>query len=213
MRFAITLFLLTACLGFAGVAFGVNPVGPMPETYVGYKIGPVVPYLSLSLVNAGGRIAYYWEDYDEYYDPPYSEGGDTIKFSGSVLAPTFGTKLVFGPSELKPFIRLSAGIPFLLTLNAEVSDEDEQEYIDEVIEDIREGMGTTLLLTGGMGVEYYFAERFSIGGEFNYHYLSSGGEWEYSDTASDGSWWWREVYDVSGRIGGTSAGMWLNFYF
>lgn len=213
MRFAISLFLLTTCLAFAGVAFGVNPIGPMPETYVGYKIGPVVPYLSLSLVNAGGRIAYYWEDYDENYDPPYSEGGDTIKFNGSVLAPTFGTKLVFGPSELKPFIRLSAGIPFLLTLNAEVSDEDEQEYIDEVIEDIREGMGTTLLLTGGMGVEYYFADRFSIGGEFNYHYLSSGGEWEYSDTATDGSWWWREVYDVSGRIGGTSAGMWLNYYF
>jgi len=213
MRAATSMLAVSARVAFAGVAFGVNPIGPMPETYIGYKIGPVVPYLSLSLVNAGGRIAYYWEDYDEYYDPPYREGGDTITFSGSVLAPTLGTKLVFGSSELKPFVRLSAGIPFLLTLNAEVSDEDEQEDIDEVIEDIREGLGTTLLLTGGVGVEYYFAERFSIGGEFNYHYLSSGGEWEYSDTASDGSWWWRDVYDVSGRIGGTSAGLWLNYYF
>jgi hypothetical protein len=104
-------------------------------------------------------------------------------------------------------------MPFLLSLNLEVSDSAVQDDIDTVLTQIREGTDTPLFFVGGAGVEYYLSDRFSIGGEFNYHYLSSGGEWEYSDTASDGSWWWRDVYDVSGRIGGTSAGMWLNFYF
>jgi hypothetical protein len=104
-------------MAFAGVAFGVNPLGSIPqlgvggivdiyygdiegleinlkgsvpETYIGYRIGPVVPYLSLNLYHAGFKFEYRDEDYPD--DNYTAEGG------GSILAPVIGTRFIFGPS-------------------------------------------------------------------------------------------------------------------
>jgi hypothetical protein len=223
MRVITSLILLTACVAFAGVSFGINPLGSIPqlgvggimdayygdieglevnmkgsvpETYIGYRIGPVVPYLSLNLYHAGFVF--------EYRDEDFPENNYTAEGGGSIFAPVIGTKFIFGPSELKPFVRVSAGMPFLLSLNLEVSDPDVQEDIDTVLTQIKEGTDTPLFLVGGAGVEYYLSDRFSVGGEFNYRLLKAGGEWEF---------WEDEFVEASGRIGSTSAGLWLNYYF
>jgi hypothetical protein len=209
-----------------GVAFGVNPIGPLPETYVGYKIGPVVPYLSLSFFNHSGRYEDYYERYDEdEFDTTYYEYADTVNWSGSVLAPTLGTKFVFGTTDLKPFVRVSGSMPFLLSVNVEINDDDDQEYIDSLITDFKQDLKPIFMFTFGAGVEYFFAEQFSIGGEFNYRLLTGGWEYdyydewesEYYDPIEDTTYyfqhWRREEYNVGGSIGGTCAGLWLNYYF
>ncbi|TET22586.1 MAG: hypothetical protein E3J71_05555 [Candidatus Stahlbacteria bacterium] len=212
MRVITSLILLTACVAFAGVSFGVNPIGPMPESYIGYKIGPVVPYHYLNIFNTSGHVYYHEEGYREYRDPPNYEYADTLTWSGSIMAPSLGTKVVLGNSELKPFVRLSAGMAFLLSLNAEINDEDDQEEIDEFIQDIKDGIKNPFVLTGGAGVEYFFTDRFSVGGEFIYRYATAGFYWEEYYDWGDGDWE-RDEVDVSLNLGGTSAGLWFNYYF
>ena len=197
MRFAISFFLLVTCVAFAGVAFGVNPIGPMPETYIGYRIGPVVPQLAVNYGNFSGSFEYRYEDDGEEY---------TGEGKISVLAPTLGTKVLFGSSDLQPFIRLSVGMPFLLSLKVDldVDDPDIEDEVDDFLDELTEGLGPTFIFTGGAGIEYLFDERFSIGGEFKYRLVTVGGEWEFYED---------EFINLSGSIGGTSAGLWLNFYF
>lgn len=215
MRVITSLILLTACVAFAGVAFGVNPIGPMPESYIGYKIGPVVPYLSVNFFNAGGHFHWFEEGYNDAYDPPNYSDTITADWSGSVLMPTIGSKLVLGTTELKPFVRLAAGMPFLLSLNVDVVDsdyEDAQEDVDEIVADIKDGIRNPFILTGGAGVEYFFTDRFSVGGEFIYRYHTAGFYYEYYYEYSDGDWY-RDEVDVQLNIGATSAGLWFNYYF
>ncbi|MBN2381002.1 hypothetical protein JXM67_14485 [candidate division WOR-3 bacterium] len=214
MNRVIALLAIMSCVAFAGVAFGVNPISTMPESYIGYKIGPVVPYLSLNFFNAGGHVFLKEEGYRDYRDPPNYEYGDTVTWSGSVLAPCLGTKIVFGDSELKPFLRLSAGMPFILTWNVEVNldDDDMEEDVEEIIADARDGLKNPFIVTGGAGVECLLTDRFSIGGEFLYRYVTSGFNYEYYYEYSGGDWY-RDEVEIQANFGGTSAGLWLNFYF
>ncbi|MBA7656711.1 hypothetical protein ES703_64638 [subsurface metagenome] len=206
MRLVASIILLSACVAFGGVAFGINPIGPMPETYIGYKIGPVVPSLSLHYFSLNGSVAYREADSDGY-DYVFR-----VDWKGSILTPTFGTKLVLGSSDLRPFARVSAGLPFLTSIDVLVTDEDAQGEIENIIEDIKTGLKQPILLTGGAGVEYFPVERFSIGGEFIYRYATAGFHWEDYRDYGDGDWERQEV-DVRTNFGATSAGLWLNFYF
>lgn len=226
MRATITLLVLSACVAFGGVAFGVNPIGPMPETYLGYKVGPIVPYLSLSFINHSAHLNYYDESYDEWIDDTtHYEDEEEVTWKGSILAPTLGGKFVMGTSDLKPFFRISGSMPFLLSLDATVDDPDYQEDIDTALTQIKDGLKPFFLLTAGAGVEYFLSENFSIGGEFNYRLLTGGWEYEYYDewveeyidpVTGDTLYfdhWDREEINLGGIIGGTCAGMWLNYYF
>lgn len=226
MRSVICFVLITACVAMGGVAFGVNPVGPLPETYIGYKIGSVVPYLSLSFLHHSGNYYEYGESYHEdVLDTTYNEYADTASWSGSILAPTLGTKLILGSTDLKPFVRVSGSMPFLLSLNATVNDPSWQEDIDTLMTNIKKDLKPIFLFTFGAGVEYYFSERFSIGGEFNYRLLTGGwnyeeyDEWEYTEidpiTGDTLIYhhWDRDIIGFGGNVGGTYAGLWLNYYF
>ena len=97
--------------------------------------------------------------------------------------------------------------------------------MDSLVADIKGGLNPIFLFTGGAGVEYFLSERFSIDGEFNYRLLA--GSWEYgeyddwiesyydpiNDTTYNLLHWNRNSMDVGGVLGGTSAGVWLNYYF
>ncbi len=197
MRVFTSLILLTACVAFAGVAFGVNPIGPMPESYIGYKIGPVVPALSFNFFNVSGSFEYRDVDFDEEYSG---------RGSASIISPALSTKFLIGSSDLQPFIRLSAGMPLLLSVNVELDldDPDYEDEIDSIIDVAKDGLDATLVFAGGAGIEYFFAEKFSIGGEFKYGFVIAGGDWEVYEN---------EFIDVKGSIGRTSTGLWLNYYF
>jgi hypothetical protein len=197
MRTFIVSLLLAICVGFGAVAFGVNPIGLIPEAYIGYKIGPVVPALSVNFVHFKGSFEYV----DEYYDEEYSGIG-----SISMMVPKLGAKILIGSSALQPFLRLSMGLPFILSTNLEldVDDPDVEDEIDDFIDDVMDGTRQTLILDCGAGVEYFLADQFSIGGEFKYGLLTAGGGWDIYDD---------ESIDVKGTLGGTSTGLWLNYYF
>lgn len=206
MRFVTAIILLSACVAFGGVAFGVNPVGPMPETYIGYAIGPLVPSISLQYISFSGSFSLNeeWSDGDRYVV--------RADWKASVLTPTFGTKLIMGAADLRPFARVSVGLPILTSLDVLVTDEDAQGYIEDIIEDIKTGVRQPILLTGGAGVEHFFGEHFSIGGEFLYRYATVGFIWEDYRDLGDGEWE-RDEVDVMTNFGATSAGLWLNYYF
>jgi len=188
MRSIICLLLITACVGFGGVAFGINPIGIIPECYIGYQVGPAIPYFSINYAGFSGSFEY-----------RYNGSVDTYEASASVLMPTLGAKLIFGSSDFKPFINFSTGKPFF-AVDVEVDD----PYFEDDLDDFIDGLRSTFVFTGGAGVEYFFAEQFSVGGEFRYRLLTFGGEWEFYDD---------EFTDVRGLIGATSTGMWLNYYF
>jgi hypothetical protein len=203
MRTIAVLLLVTACVAFGGVAFGVNPIGPTREVYAGYRIGPVVPQLSVDYGSLNGSLEYRDEDNDEEYSG---------KVRMSVLTPSVGTKLIFGNSDLKPFARASLGIPILsfkLDLDLDEYDEDEA-LIEDFVDIIKEGLGQPFIFAGGAGVEYFFADRFSIGGELKYRLLTAGGKWEFTE---DDLTYWNGSIDLGGSIAGTSSALWLNYYF
>lgn len=206
MRYVACIVLLSSCVLFGGVAFGVNPVGSMPETYIGYKLGPVVPSLALNYFNFNGSFSFReeWSDGDSYVV--------RADWNASVLTPTIGTKLVLGDSDLRPYMRLSAGFPILTTLDVIVTDEDAQGFIEDVIEDIKDGTKQPMIITGAAGVEFFPVERFSVGGEFLYRYATVGFFWDYYEGYGGGNWERLEV-DVRVNFGATSAGLWLNYYF
>jgi hypothetical protein len=192
MRYIAALILIATCAAFGGLAFGVNPIGPLRESYIGFEAGNVIPYGSLNFYN--GKESYKRRDAD---DPEYS---DTTIYRAGILIPTAGAKVFLGSgSELKPFVRASVGMPFLLYLRGYDNDYDAQEELDEFKEDL----GLMLIYGGGAGVEYFFARSFSIGGEFNYRALSAGLRDTYSGV----------ITRTRLNIGGTSTGVWLNYYF
>lgn len=206
MRFVTTAFLLSICVAFGGVAFGINPVGPVPETYIGYKIGPVVPSLSLHYFNLNGKFTYSEEDSDGY------DYVTRVDWKGSILTPTLGTKVILGASDLRPFARVSLGLPFLTSIDVLATDEDVQADIEEIIEIIRVGLKQPILFTAGAGVEHFFADRFSIGAEFCYRYATAGFNWADFNDRGSGEWD-REEVDVRTHFGSTGVGLWLNYYF
>ncbi|MBN2381001.1 hypothetical protein JXM67_14480 [candidate division WOR-3 bacterium] len=206
MRYVTCIVLLGTCVLFGGVAFGVNPVSSLPETYIGYKFGPVVPSLSVNYLNLNGSFTFSeeWSDGDSYVT--------RADWKAGVLTPTIGAKLLFGDSDLQPYLRISTGLPLLASLDVIVTDEDAQGFIEELIEDIKGGTKQPMIITGAAGVEFFPVERFSVGGEFLYRYATVGFFWDYYEDYGGGDW---ERYDVDVRtsLGGTTAGLWLNYYF
>lgn len=213
MKKLVLLFsvcLLFGLKSYSQFAFGVAPGLSTNSAYFGFKAGKVVPYVGFQY--AGVAINFeesgeMWDD-DEYDIIPYS---DDIKIKGSLMVPNIGVKVfAVEKNNLKAYFNLSVAKPFL---NAKF--EVDGEEIDEVSETVKD-----IKLFGGefgFGVEYFFDDNFSVGGEFGLRYLHA----KYSNSYED------EVYDyntgtyedvtientVKAGMNPTYSKISLNFYF
>jgi hypothetical protein len=197
----------------SGLNLGVGTAG---EASLGYRKGPFLPYLSLSFMSVSGTYTYLFKSYNDNLPEPYKEriDGDTIKVNIGLLTNRLGTKIFFQGKQVKPFINISAALPFPLYVSIKDDDESEQQEWDSLKARIYEKPEPTITLSAGFGLEKFIGERFSIAGELNYNY-TFGGMWlqdRYFEN-QDMTYWEKEERQVDYKIGRTSTAIWLNYYF
>ena len=168
IRLAFAALLLSA-FGYQAMAqfsFGVSPGLTTNSAYFGYKINDkVVPYVNFQYMN--GRFKY--EEKGERYDADVNaivNYTDELQFNGSLIIPGIGAKYFFAEkNDIKAYGNLSIAKPFL-SGKASINDEENEEF-SETLKDINMWAGEL-----GFGVEYFFSDNFSVGGEFGLRYLS-----------------------------------------
>jgi hypothetical protein len=148
------VLLLSVCLllglkGYSQFSFGVSPGLSTNTAYFGFKIGKVVPYVGLQYASAHLNV----------------EVGDTIDGKVSLIVPEVGVKFfAIEKNKLKAYFNLNVTKPFIsgkLTQNG-----TEMDSFGETLKDVK-------LIGGnfGFGVEYFFDDNFSVGGEYGVQYL------------------------------------------
>tara|TARA_R110002050_G_scaffold76485_2_gene163284 strand:+ start:4612 stop:5256 length:645 start_codon:yes stop_codon:yes gene_type:complete len=153
------LVLISSTLSFGQFTFGISPGIGLNSSYVGYKMGKFVPYFGFQYLNVNLSYEYSGQEYDFGSGQiiPFSE---TSEFSGSLFIPNLGLKYFLKEhNQIKSFLSLNFSKPFV-SGKLEFDGAEDPE-IQETIDNIS--------LWGGelsFGVEYFFDENFSLGGEF-----------------------------------------------
>jgi opacity protein-like surface antigen len=178
--------ILFVCSGYqlnGQAAFGVSPGLGFNSAYLGIKVNDkVLPYISLQY--AGAKY--------KYEEPDYTD-----EFSGSLIVPTLGLKLFLGgTNNIRSYLNIAVSKPIV---------SGELKYDDEVDEAFDDAISNISLIgaEAGFGVEYFFDDNFSVGGEYGIRYL--GGKFEVNDEFDD--------YSVKANIKPTYSKIGFNFYF
>lgn len=148
------------------------------------------PTLGLSLFGMSMARDYSGSSEDNSYDM-------TVLF----LIPRAGVRLLgnrYGDLNTYYFTEVFAVIPFIS--GSDIGSEEKEDFRDEM---------NPFGLTIGKGVEYFFSDSFSIGGEMSFNLVlhSTSDDW-YDDW--DNSRYSREV---STRLGATLCQVTFNYYF
>lgn len=163
--------------------FGISPGLRLNSTSFGYRIkDKVVPFIGFQYIHANASYEESGERYDYDIDQivSYSE---LEELSGGLYIPNIGVKYFpIQRDKLQAYFSLCISKPILSAKAFYDGEEDEQ-----LMEDIE-----SLSLWGGefgFGVEYFFDENFSIGGEFGLRYLSL----KYAESSE------RNIYNPDGE--------------
>lgn len=209
------VLLLTVCLlfglkGYSQFAFGVAPGLSTNSAYFGFKAGKVVPYIGFQYAGVAINLEESGEEWDDYEDDiiPYS---NDIKIKGSLHVPTLGVKVfAVEKNQMKAYFNLSVSKPFLSAKYEE--DGEEYEEVGDLVKDIKLFGGEF-----GFGVEYFFDNNFSIGGEFGLRYLHAKYTNSYEDEEYDYNTGTYEDVTIENtlkaRMNPTYSRISLNFYF
>jgi hypothetical protein len=127
--------------------FGVRPGQLLQRAYFGADMGRMVPMIGLDYVGI-------------------SVGMEDTDISGSLFVPHVGARFYFGPPRAEgnvvPYIEGS-----LMYSYASVSVGEGAEEYEDLAKDILGFWGIGVLF----GAEYFFSDRFSVAGEYGFHYL------------------------------------------
>jgi hypothetical protein len=154
----ISVCLLFAIKGYSQFSFGVAPGLNTNTAYFGIKLGPIVPYVNFQYL--GGSLK-------------MESGGIEDKYSVKLIMPGVGAKFFFiTKNKIKGYANLNVVKPFVS--GKYVYDGDEVTEFADMIKDVS-------LIGGsfGFGVEYFFDDNFSIGGEYGAMYIH--GKYDNSD--------------------------------
>jgi len=156
-----------------GLVFGIKPgLTAVQSSYFGMDVQQFQPYIGLDFA----RLSF---SFDEGGQDPSSESG-----SAFVLVPHLGSRYYFsaekGSGEVVPYVQGD----FLFSI-ASVGGKGFDAESKELAEDALGFIG----ISAAFGAEYYFSERFSIGGEYGFRFFADGvrthrDEWNY-DGASE----------------------------
>lgn len=161
--------------GYGQFSFGVSSGIGLNSAYFGYKVNSkLVPYVGLQYLNAGFMYRETTSRYDLTSGDLISTYGDTLNISGGLYFPNVGIKyFIKQQNKLQAYVSLNLSRPLIsgkLTIYGE-EDESIKEFIKKI-----SMFGSEL----GFGVEYFFDENFSLGGEFGIRYIYIN----YADTSS-----------------------------
>ncbi len=174
--------------GFGQFSFGVSPGIGLNSAYFGYKINnKIVPYISLQYLNANYKYEFDGEDYNEEID-----------FKGNLLIPNIGVKYFFKQqNNLQAYLSLNFSKP-IFSGKIDVDDNDFEEDFEEAIKNTSIWGGEF-----GFGIEYFFDENFSLGGEFGIRHFN----FKYNERDEG------DETDVRININPTFSKITLNYYF
>jgi hypothetical protein len=179
IKIKLSLVLLAAMVlsikSYSQFSFGVSPGFGLNTAYFGYKMNnKVVPYIGFQYLNAKFKFEENGEkfDYDLNKIVSYS---DKTTFSGSLLIPNIGVKyFIKQKNNIQAYLSLSLSKPFI---SGKLKyDGEEDEDFDNAIKNMSIWGGEF-----GFGMEYFFDENFSLGGEFGFRHLHL----KYKDTYDD----------------------------
>jgi len=199
-------------MSFGQFSFGVSPGLNLNKAYFGYKINDkIVPYIGLQHLNANFTYEQSGERYD-WASNQIESFTDEVHFKGRLLMPNVG---------LKYFIKEHNNLHAYISANfamALLSGKIEYDGVEE--DDLQDYIKAVNIWGGefGFGVEYFFDDNFSIGGEFglrhlNFKYTDTYETTIYNPNTGDYDYETDRTEDI--RIGSnpTYSKISLNFYF
>ncbi|MBN1143597.1 MAG: hypothetical protein JXA72_04215 [Bacteroidales bacterium] len=214
------VLLLTVCLlfglkGYSQFAFGVAPGLSTNTAYFGFKAGKVVPYIGFQYANVKFKMV---QSGVEWTGTEQEDYENEIKVSGNMYVPNLGVKFfAIEHNKLKAYFNLSIAKPIIRAKVTEDGDDVEDFYHNGEYGNINEILKDVKLLGGefGFGVEYFFDDNFSLGGEFGLRYFGGSYSDKWEEDVYNGSDYDEEDFESKIRIGlmPTYSKITLNFYF
>ncbi len=165
MKTKISLCLLMAITistnGFGQFSFGVSPGLNFNSAYFGYKVGKVVPYVGFQYARAKMGVKDESIERDWYTGKVFKETFDE-DVSINLYVPHIGAKyFILERNKIQAYVNAVIAKP-LISVN-------ESDTLENIKDEAKK-----LSLWGaelGFGMEYFFDDNFSIGGEFGIKYL------------------------------------------
>jgi hypothetical protein len=184
MKSKITLAFI-ACMAIATgtsaqVTFSVSPGVKLNGASFGYQIGEtVIPSIGIQYMGLKGS---------------FDDGFESVEGKLNLIIPSIGLKFFIAEkNELKAYLSFSVSKP--LASGKLEHDGDEEPGVGAAVETL-----SFIGAKGGFGVEYFFTENFSIGGEFGVRHFKI----KYVEV---------EEIDLSLGITPTYSMWTLNYYF
>jgi hypothetical protein len=234
--FLILVLIASSALGQDKYIFGVKPGNMINSASFGFKMSKWVPFVGVDLVRLSASTTFTDEDYHSwYYDDDLYEYRDINqdKLSGSafLLMPQLGVKRYMGSGDVKSYFFGSVlhSIPFvsaesesrdeyweyengvLIDHDVDVDKDELGKETEDLLEDVLGFWGVTL----GGGAEYFFNERFSVGGEYGIRLLFIGSKFtdEDRDVEDDYEYVDRYTSEITSSLSLTYALFTLNYHF
>jgi hypothetical protein len=240
-KVTLLFFLILILIASSAVAqnkyiFSVKPGDMISSASFGFQMGRWVPFVGMDLVRLGASTTF---TDDDYYS--YDSGGDLYetrdvnkdKLSGSalLLMPQLGVKRYMGSGDVKSYLvgGILHSIPFV---NAKSESRDEHwEYENGVLTDheidvtkdelgkeakdlLQDVLGFWGVTLGG-GAEYFFGERFSVGGEYGIRLLFLSTKFTDEDRDDYGNEEYIDKYttEISSNLSLTYGLLTLSYHF
>ena len=212
--FMIVVLAVITSPVFGQFYFSASPGMSLNGASFGYKTGKFVPYAGLQMLSA--KFAVENNDFENPTLGVIEEHIIKTEVKANIIIPTIGAKyFIVESNKLKAYLDLSLSKPFLsakveLTDNGDPIDPEMTDQIEESVKDVKLFGGEF-----GFGVEYFFDDNFSVGGEFGLRYLNGKFSQSNEDTYYDGNTDVPVTYttDVNLNLMPTYTKVSLNFYF
>ena len=216
-------WLVSSSVYAQSVYFGVKPGMEVQSSQIGLSIGGIIPYIGFDVMSVSAEADI---EYRDYYDRELaSESIIEAEGSAGLIIPHLGAKYIFPGEETRPYVFADVFKSFVM-LSAKAKSVQRDYYYDE--EDVEEwdldgeesqlrDTAKEMLSLGGMtiggGVEYFFSEKFSVGGEYGMRWISSSADFNHENEDEYDDWKeeWKGNLAGSFRLSYSTAA--LNYYF
>lgn len=175
----IALLIVLVTKSYSQMTFGISPGIGVKGAYFGYKIkNKIVPYIGFQHFGLNYEYSESGQKYDYMLDEVVDFKND-FSFSGNLYIPTLGVKYFLKEhNKIKPYFSVNVSKPIISAKRKDNNEEDEN--FKELIKSAKIWGGEF-----GFGVEYFFDENFSIGGEFGIRYFHLKYKDSYTNTDYD----------------------------
>lgn len=211
MKKTLTLVALSflAFTSFGQLTFEVSPGLNFNSASVGYQFGKIQPYLGFQHLGAGLR----WEENGQQYDGSGNlvDYTNTVDYKVHLYLPTVGVKYYAIEKEsIKGYFNVN--FTKVVATGKFLIDGEEDEYVADIFDE-SSAWGAEI----GYGMEYFFDDHFSVGGEFGLRLLSGKNTSSYETNIFNPNTGTSTASEVTNTVRGTLSPTYtkigLKFYF